>query len=65
MKSWVTFPSCIAFAFMGLLHVTRLLDQSADVNAKGGRHDNALHAASYQGHEQTTMLFVNKGAYIN
>lgn len=38
-----------------------LLDKGADVNAQGGRYDNALYAASSRGHEKVKIL-LSKGA---
>jgi ankyrin repeat protein len=42
--------------------VRLLLDKSADVNAQGRFHNNALQAASWQGHEAVVRLLRNKGA---
>ena len=39
-----------------------LLDKGADVNAQGGHFDNALHVASYNGHEPVVRLLLDKGA---
>jgi nucleoside-triphosphatase THEP1 len=43
----------------------RSLEEGADVNAQGGRYENALRAASFRGHEQVVRLLVEKGANIN
>ncbi|KAF2706267.1 HET-domain-containing protein, partial [Pleomassaria siparia CBS 279.74] len=46
--------------------VERLLDRGADVNAQGGRYNNALQAASSEGHErQVVKLLLNTGADVN
>jgi ankyrin repeat protein len=42
--------------------VRLLLDNGADVNARGGIYGNALNAASYNGHEQVEKLLIDKGA---
>lgn len=40
-------------AILGLSEITKLLlNQGAKVNTKGGRYNNALHAASLKGHKQ-------------
>ena len=41
------------------------MDQGADVNARGGTHENALQAALYEGHEHIVRLLVEKGADVN
>ena len=55
--------------YMSLLKVNGvlkiLLNQGADVNAKGGSYVNALSAASYEGHEAVVRLLLEKGANIN
>jgi ankyrin repeat protein len=45
--------------------VKLLLDNSADVHAKGGYYGNALQAASKGGHEQIVQLLLDKGANVN
>jgi hypothetical protein len=53
-------------ALLGLSTVTKLLlDQGADVNARGGRYSNALQAASAEGHEQVVKMLLNAGANVN
>lgn len=50
----------------GLQHTTqRLLENKADVNARGGYYGNALQAASRRGHTEIVQLLLDKGAYIN
>jgi ankyrin repeat protein len=45
--------------------VKLLLDKGADVNAQGGCYNNALQAASQEGHEQVVKLLLDKGADVN
>jgi len=45
--------------------VDMLLLAGADINAQGGRCDNALQAASKRGHEAIVKLLLNKGANVN
>ncbi|THX66781.1 Pfs, NACHT and ankyrin domain protein, partial [Aureobasidium pullulans] len=45
--------------------VARLLDESADANAQGGRYGNALQAASAGGHDKIVQLLLDKGADVN
>lgn len=45
--------------------VQMLLDVGANVNALGGEHGSALHAASYQGHEKVVLMPLDKRADIN
>ena len=42
-----------------------LLENDADVNARGGKYGNALQAASYQGSEAIVQLLIENGADIN
>ena len=42
-----------------------LLDKGSDIDARGGRFDNALTAASYQGDEQIVKLLIDNGADAN
>lgn len=42
-----------------------LLGKGADINAQGGEHGHALHAASCRSHEQRIRLLLDKGANIN
>jgi ankyrin repeat protein len=42
--------------------VELLLSKGADVNAQGGRHGNALQAASVEGHEKVVELLLGGGA---
>ena len=44
--------------------VQMLLDNGADVNAKGGYFGNALLAASTQGHDRVVELLLRKGACV-
>jgi ankyrin repeat protein len=49
-----------------LVESARLLfEAGADINAQGGWYGNALHAASYRGHDQTVQRLLEKGADIN
>ena len=43
----------------------KLIEKGADVNAQGGRHGNALYAASAGDHEAITALLIEKGADVN
>ncbi|RAQ98684.1 vegetative incompatibility protein HET-E-1 [Stemphylium lycopersici] len=53
-------------ALLGFSTVTRLLlDKGANVNAQGGRHGNALQAASLEGHEQIVKMLLDAGANVN
>ena len=42
-----------------------LLENGADVNAKGGIFWNALHAASQRGEEAIVKLLLENGAEVN
>ncbi|KFY94952.1 hypothetical protein V500_02996 [Pseudogymnoascus sp. VKM F-4518 (FW-2643)] len=42
-----------------------LLEKGADVNAQGGRHGNALQAASYGGNDLIEQRLLEKGADIS
>ncbi|KAJ6549563.1 ankyrin repeat-containing domain protein [Mycena vulgaris] len=53
-------------AKLGFLHIMRLLlERGADINAQGGRHKNALQAASVGGHLDLARLLLDCGANIN
>ncbi|KAK5102167.1 hypothetical protein LTR70_007477 [Exophiala xenobiotica] len=59
-------PSLYYAASLGLsVVVNRLLEQKADVNAKGGEFGNALQAASHRGHEKVVQILLGQGANIN
>lgn len=45
--------------------VQLLLDNSANVNAEGGRYGNALSAASLGGHRETVQLLIDNSADVN
>ncbi|KEY74882.1 hypothetical protein S7711_10251, partial [Stachybotrys chartarum IBT 7711] len=50
----------------GLARVAEeLIITGANVNAQGGYYDNALQAASYQGHDKVVELLLDKGANVN
>jgi ankyrin repeat protein len=61
--------SRLCFFFLLLLFLScspkLLLDEGADVSAEGGRHGNALQAASFRGHVETVELLLKKGADVN
>jgi ankyrin repeat protein len=58
----VTAPLYYA-ALLGLNTITKLLlDQGAEVNTRGGRYGNALHAASRKGHKQVVRKLLKAGA---
>jgi ankyrin repeat protein len=42
-----------------------LLNEGAEVNAKGGLYGNALQAASSEGHQEIVQLLVDKRADVN
>jgi len=42
-----------------------LMERGADVNAQGGRHGNALQAASHRGHGKVVELLMERGAEVN
>jgi hypothetical protein len=37
-----------------------LIEERADLNAQGGRYDNALQAASYWGHIEVLQMLIEK-----
>ncbi|KAH8587961.1 hypothetical protein B0O99DRAFT_694005 [Bisporella sp. PMI_857] len=45
--------------------VERLLGDDADVNAQGGRFDNALQVASHKGHQKIVQVLLAAGADVN
>jgi ankyrin repeat protein len=45
--------------------VKLLLENGAEVNAKGGLYGNALQAASYGGNEAIVKLLLENGAEVN
>ncbi|KAG8352811.1 hypothetical protein FVEN_g9195 [Fusarium venenatum] len=50
----------------GLPDVARaLIDKGADINAAGGRYDNALKAAATKGHYEVVKLLLEKDANVN
>ena len=42
-----------------------LLDKEANINAQGGRYDNALQIALYGGYNQVVQMLLEKEANIN
>ena len=42
-----------------------LLDKGAYINAQGGYYDNALEAASRNGHDKVVQLLLDKGAVLD
>jgi hypothetical protein len=51
-------------ALLDLSTITRLLlNSGADVNAQGGKYSNALHAASFAGHEQVVKTLLDASAH--
>ncbi|KAI1754784.1 hypothetical protein F4782DRAFT_462126 [Xylaria castorea] len=71
MESWITdkreAPHCPYYAaLVGLNQVIQtILDNGANVDAKGGRYGNALQAASFNGHEDIVQMLLNSGANVN
>ncbi|KAH8749143.1 ankyrin repeat-containing domain protein, partial [Diaporthe sp. PMI_573] len=61
------YPSPLYCAsFGGLTHSCQmLLENSADVNAEGGRYGNALQAASIEGHEEVIQILLDNSADVN
>ncbi|KAM5528408.1 hypothetical protein FOXYSP1_18889 [Fusarium oxysporum f. sp. phaseoli] len=50
----------------GLTRAARdLITEGSDVNGQGGEYDNALQAASSEGHLQVVQMLLDKGANIN
>ena len=45
--------------------VEEILQQSVDVNARGGEYGNALQAASYRGRETVVQVLLDAGADVN
>jgi hypothetical protein len=61
----VTSPLYYA-SLTGLIESIRmLLEKGGDVNVQGGRHGNALQAASAEGHDQIVQRLLEKGADVN
>ena len=59
-------PSLYYASLAGLIRsVKSILDKGADVNAQGGKYDNALQAASAGGHGQVVQMLLAKGADVN
>ena len=59
----------VGFAYIlarrGMLNLLRMSLEVADINAQGGKYDNALQAASYQGHQEIVQVLLNAGANVN
>lgn len=66
-REFKTIPVPLYYASLyGLIGtVTALLDNGADVNARGGHYSTALQAACYKGHHKIIELLVDKGADLN
>ena len=66
---WLTFsarPMLVEeIAEVVAIDVALLLDQGAEVNTRGGRYGNALHAASLRGHKQVVQMLLKAGADIH
>jgi len=45
--------------------VQQLLEKGAKINAQGGEYDNALQAASAEGHKEVVQQLLEKGAKIS
>ncbi|WYZ35511.1 hypothetical protein EsH8_X_000158 [Colletotrichum jinshuiense] len=52
-------------ALRGLPNLIRALPESANINAQGGWHGNALNVASHRGHRKTVELLLEKGADVH
>ena len=46
-------------------HVQRLIEKGQNVNAQGGKHGNALQAASLYGNQEIVKMLMDKGADVN
>ena len=58
-------PLYYASAFGLLYSVTSLLDEGADINAKGGRFGTALQVAASKEHNHVLRLLIERGAHVN
>ena len=45
--------------------ITSASNVSKQINARGGIHGNALHAASYEGHDKIVQIWLDRGAEID
>jgi hypothetical protein len=66
-RSLESVPSPLYYASLeGLIKSSgQLVEKGAEVNAEGGRHNNALQAASHRGHDAVVQRLLEVGAEVN